>query len=198
MRIEKYSLSFHETGQSLTKCISCPNNGSVRSRWLDAPLHLINTLRPRQNGRHFTDDIFKCIFLNENISFPIKVSLKFVPKGPINNIPSLVQKMDWRRSGDKPLSEPMMVYRRIYASIGLKELTGSGRCNGRRRLVIFKLGLLTDYWGIFCEIALRWLSLDLIDDLCVNIDSAKGLVPPSSKPLPEAILTQSYAAIRRH
>ena len=27
---------------------------------------LLNTLRPRQNGRHFADDIFKCIFLNEN------------------------------------------------------------------------------------------------------------------------------------
>ena len=39
----------------------------------------------------------------------IKISLKFVPKGPINNIPSLVQIMAWRRSGDKPLSEPMMV-----------------------------------------------------------------------------------------
>ena len=39
----------------------------------------------------------------------IKISLKFVPKGPINNIPALVQMMAWRRSGDKPLSEPMMV-----------------------------------------------------------------------------------------
>ena len=39
----------------------------------------------------------------------IKISLKFVPKGPINNNPSLVQVMAWRRSGDKPLSEPMMV-----------------------------------------------------------------------------------------
>ena len=38
----------------------------------------------------------------------IKISLKFVPKGPINNIPSLVQIMAWRRPGDKPLSEPMM------------------------------------------------------------------------------------------
>ena len=26
-----------------------------------------NTLRPRQNGQHFPDDIFKCIFLNENV-----------------------------------------------------------------------------------------------------------------------------------
>ena len=59
--------------------------------------------------RHFADDIFKCIFLNENGWIPIKISLKFVPKGPINNIPALVQIMAWRRPGDKPLSEPMMV-----------------------------------------------------------------------------------------
>ena len=41
--------------------------------------------------------------------FPIKISLKFVPKGPINNIPSLVQIMAWRRPGDMPLSAPMVV-----------------------------------------------------------------------------------------
>ena len=72
--------------------------------WID-----VNTLRPRQNGRHFPDDIFKCIFLNEKFWIPIKISLKFVPKGPINNIPAMVQIMAWRRPGDKPLSEPMMV-----------------------------------------------------------------------------------------
>ena len=69
----------------------------------------INTLRPWQNGRHFTDDIFKRIFLNENIWIPIKISLKFVPKGSISNIPALVQAMAWHRPGNKPLSEPMMV-----------------------------------------------------------------------------------------
>ena len=69
----------------------------------------INTLRPRQNERHFADDILKCIFLNENVSIAIKISLKFVPKGPINNIPPLVQIMARRRPGDKPLSEPIMV-----------------------------------------------------------------------------------------
>ena len=37
------------------------------------------------------------------------MSLKFVPKVRINNIPSLVQIMAWRRPGDKPLFEPMMV-----------------------------------------------------------------------------------------
>ena len=70
---------------------------------------LLNTLRPRQNGRHFADAIFKCIFLNENVLISIKISLKFLPKGQINNMPSLVQIMAWRRPGDKPLSEPMMV-----------------------------------------------------------------------------------------
>ena len=51
----------------------------------------------------------KCIFLNQNVCFPIKISLKFVSKGQINKIPALVQIMAWRRPGYKPLSEPMMV-----------------------------------------------------------------------------------------
>ena len=70
---------------------------------------LINTLRPRQNCRHFADDIFKHIFLNENVWILIKISLKFVHKVPINNIPALIQIMAWCPPGDKPLSEPMMV-----------------------------------------------------------------------------------------
>ena len=57
----------------------------------------------------FADDIFKRIFFNGNVWILIKFSLKFVPKGPINNIPALVQIMAWRRSGNKPLSKPMMV-----------------------------------------------------------------------------------------
>ena len=68
-----------------------------------------NTSRPRQSGRHFPDDSFKWIFLNENVWISIEVSLKFSPKGPINNIPALVQIMAWSRPGNKPLSEPMMV-----------------------------------------------------------------------------------------
>ena len=56
----------------------------------------IITLRPRQNGRHFPDDIFQ-------------ISLNFVPMSPMNNFPALVQIMAWQRPGDKPLSEPMMV-----------------------------------------------------------------------------------------
>ena len=68
----------------------------------------INTLRPRQNGRHFADDTFKHIFLNENVRISLKISLKFVPKVGINSIPALVPIMARRRPGDKPLSEAMM------------------------------------------------------------------------------------------
>ena len=77
--------------------------------WNCAQHMYLNTLRTRQNGRHFPDDIFKWIFLNENVWIPTDISPKFVPRGPINNIPTLVQVMAWRRPGDKPLSEPMMV-----------------------------------------------------------------------------------------
>ena len=69
----------------------------------------VNTLRPRQNDQHFTDDIFKRIFVNENVCISIKISLTFVPEGPIKNIAALVQIMAWRCPGDKPLSEPMLV-----------------------------------------------------------------------------------------
>ena len=69
----------------------------------------LSTLRPKQNGRHFPDDIFKWIFLNENIWILLRISLKFVPRVRINNIPALVQIMAWHRPGDKPFSEPMMI-----------------------------------------------------------------------------------------
>ena len=67
------------------------------------------TLRQRQNGRHFADNIFKYIFFNENLWISIEISQKFVPTCPINNILALVQIMAWHQSGDKPLSETMMV-----------------------------------------------------------------------------------------
>ena len=62
---------------------------------------MFNTLRPRKNGRHFPDGIFKCIFLNEIYEFRL---------GFHWSIPELVQIMAWRRPGDKPLYEPMLVY----------------------------------------------------------------------------------------
>ena len=60
---------------------------------------------PTFSRRHFQSH-----FLLWKLFYFIKMSLKFVPHGPFNNIPALVQIMAWRRSGDKPLFEPMMAY----------------------------------------------------------------------------------------
>ena len=85
-----------------------PASNWKKQQWLHKHL-CINSLRPRPNRRHFADDIFKCIFENENEWISPRMSLKVVPRVRFNNIPSLVQIMAWRRPGDKPLSEPMMV-----------------------------------------------------------------------------------------
>ena len=75
----------------------------------DGLLPLFNTLIPIQNGLQFPDDIFKGILLNENVWVSLKISLTFVPKARINNIPALVQIRAYRGPGAKPLSEPMVV-----------------------------------------------------------------------------------------
>ena len=54
------------------------------------------------------DDIFKCIFMNEKFCISIKISLKFVPNGQIDNKSALVEVMAWGQTGDKPLREPML------------------------------------------------------------------------------------------
>ena len=65
---------------------------------------LLYQIEAETNCRHSPDDI-----LNRNARISLKISLKFVPKVRINNIPALVQIMAWRRPGAKPLAEPMMV-----------------------------------------------------------------------------------------
>ena len=90
---------------------SCPIHALI------SLIAVINTQMPRRNEQHFADDIFKRIFFNDNVWIFIKISLKFVPKGPISIIPALVRIMAWRRSGDKPLSEPMRVSLRTHICV---------------------------------------------------------------------------------
>ena len=54
--------------------------------------------------------------------FLIKISMNFVPKGPIDNNQALIQIMAWRRIGDKPLSEPMLTR---FIDAYMRHLTGS-------------------------------------------------------------------------
>ena len=126
--------------------------------------NILNSLRPKQNGRHFPDDTFKCIFLNENVWIPIKISLKFVHKGPINNIPRLVQIITWRalQATSHYLNQWRLVYRRIYASPGLNELT----MPSQRRLILWNscCSWVVLFWNkindtsTFFTCSLRWKS----------------------------------------
>ena len=109
----------------------------------------LNSSRPRQNVRHFPDDIFKWIFWNGNLFISIKISLKFVPRGPINNIPALVLIMAWCRPGDNPLSEPMMVSLVTRICVTRPQWV---------KFVFLELISRIDIWSICCEIALGWMT----------------------------------------
>ena len=97
----------------LNKWLSKPSWGW--GWWFEAPsrpfkCHSNDLLKHwgcRQNDNHFAD-IFKCIFLNENVWISNKISLKFVPCGQIDDKSALVRTVAWCRTDDKPLSEPTM------------------------------------------------------------------------------------------
>ena len=101
--------------KNINWCVQFKNKSSKGKN-----IHFIavfNTLRPKQMATVFT-----ATNSNENVWISVKISLKFVPGGPINNIQVLVQIMAWRRPGDELLFDPMMIYWRIHATKGLNEL----------------------------------------------------------------------------
>ena len=74
--------------------------GSYCTGWnLWTKLTGANTSPHGQNGRHFADDTFKCIFMNEKSSnvISVRISLTFVPEGANDNKLALVQVMAWHR-----------------------------------------------------------------------------------------------------
>ena len=94
--VPPHSPIFGTMGVNILQILLCP-----RMRIHPAP--------PGQNDRHFADEIFKRIFLNENVkTISILFSLKFVPKGPIDNKSALVVVMACRLFGTMPLPEPML------------------------------------------------------------------------------------------
>ena len=90
-----------------------------------ARIWVVNTLGSGQNGCHFADDIFKCIFLNENVWIPIKISLKFLPKVQSTIFQHWIRQwLGADQATSHYLNQWWLDYRRIYASLGLNELTG--------------------------------------------------------------------------
>ena len=90
-----------------------------------APIMSLTHLPPGQNGCYSTDDIFRYVFLNEKFCILIKISLKFIPKGPIDNNPSIGsdnglapnmrQVINWTNAD--------LIHWRIYAALGGNQLT---------------------------------------------------------------------------
>ena len=87
--------------------------------------HWLNSSTLGQSGRHFTDDIFRFIFANENFCILIKISLRVIPEGPIDNNPVLdlapirQQAIIWANADQ--------VHWRIYVALGRDELMTPGR-----------------------------------------------------------------------
>ena len=68
-------------------CDKC--RAGMSSVWRAIVPKCVNSTLPGQNGRHFADDTFKCIFLNGEVCILIRSSLKFVSNGLIDDKPAL-------------------------------------------------------------------------------------------------------------
>ena len=151
------SLFFRHAMGTISMAINAPFGSSL------------NSSPPGQNGCHLADDTFKCIFVNEKFYILIKCSLKFVPKGLINNILVLVQIMAWHRPGDKPLPEPMVVsllthiaYMCHSASIsqlplGFQNAKWSNEINLKELIFTNFCYIITWFIMYFMSINLKWL-----------------------------------------
>ena len=151
----------------------------------------VNTLKPRENGWH--------IFLEWKLWILIKFSLKFVPEGPNNNIPALLQIMAWRNPGDRPLSEPTIVSLPTHIWVTRPQWVNSlvlGRYDRNFESVISEHMLWIEFMSTSCEIILRWMPQNTYDKS--NIGSGNGLVLLGNKPLLELVFTQICAVIWRH
>ena len=113
-----------------------------------------------KNDRHFSDDVFKCILLNDNARISLKISPRLVSKVRINNIPALVQIMALRRPGDKPLSEPMMDNLLTHIYVTWPQWVNSLRPIPNRRHFaydIFKCISENENWWIPIKISLKFV-----------------------------------------
>ena len=162
-----------ETDMGRTYAILRLNSGILRCR----PMQMFHTLRLWQNRHHFANDIWKNILLNENVWLPIKISMTINLKGPINNIPALVQIMIWGRQGDKPLSKLMIIILLMHIcvtrpqwvrviSMCLSRCRLTSIIEGTARLVDIHLRYTRFFfekiaWNMSCDfiLYLRWMRL---------------------------------------
>ena len=79
----------HRSGSTVVQvmacCLTAPNHQLFQCWLLISKASGVNSSPPGQNGRHFADDLFRCIFVNEKFFILIKISLKFVSKHLTDN-----------------------------------------------------------------------------------------------------------------
>ena len=127
------------------KQINCPSvvNAERNDDLIKPPAITSNSSPLDKMAAIFSDDIFKCIFLNEKFCISIRISLKFVLSSLINNTSALVQVMAWRRTGGKPLPEPMLTqftdaYMRHQGESSSDELNGITASFPYHGVILFK------------------------------------------------------------
>ena len=103
------SMEFHGIPWNLGCANFADTSSSMEFHYHYLKLGWIMNVTPRLNDRRFADGASKCILLNKKLWISNKISLNLVHKCPINNYPALFQTMAWRRPGDNPFSEPMLV-----------------------------------------------------------------------------------------
>ena len=116
----------------------------------------------------------------------MRISLKFVPQSPINNISALVQVMAWSRSGNKPLSEPMMVSLLTHICITLPQFV-------KPLLVQSKIYLLRDgyLYNLGFSSEMSYIpQLNFLDELNNNINFCDSINYLFVTPNVHSILSQ--------
>ena len=89
----------------------------------------VNTMRPRQNGRHFVDYISnQFLYMTSDLIWTDLNFIDCVPKYSRNDIVAVVQIMTWRRTGDNSLTgstmDTSLFENRLYLdAIGNKPIT---------------------------------------------------------------------------
>ena len=167
---------------------------------------LFNTLRLRQNGRHFTDNIFKLSFCMKIIVFCLKFHRNWF-QDSINTMPALVQMMALHQIDNKPLFEPKgyggcLVYRCIYVSLSLNVLSLVLSilyeelilmvCSGNRNIISEQM-----LENKFMNTCFNCSEVNTFDDKTTWVQ-VMAWCSSGNKPLPEPILADKNVTIRHH
>ena len=114
---------------------------------------------------HFRDDIFKCILVNENVRIAMKISLKFVPMSPIEDIPALVQIMPWHWPANHCLNhDGLFADAYMHHSASMSYSLSPGRCGCHFKCLILIQNSVIDIMTISSGIVLWWMLQDHTDD----------------------------------